>query len=480
MESSKYETVIGLEVHAQLSTKTKLFSGDSIYFGADPNTQVSPIALGHPGTLPKTNAKVVDLAIKLGLACNCEIVQKNYFARKNYFYPDLPKGYQISQHTTPICKGGNVLIEVNGEEKNVILNRIHIEEDAGKSIHDIYEDSTCIDLNRAGTPLLEIVTEPCLHSSDEAFEYVTTLRKLVRWLNVCDGNMEEGSLRCDANISIRLKGETKLGTKVEIKNLNSIRSIKKAIDAEVKRMTRMIEDGDVITQQTRTYDVNSDTTLPIRDKEDANDYRYFADPDLTPFNLSKEYIDKIKKELPALPNELVNRFKNDFSLTNYDAQQLCEEKSIADFFIDAATKTTNKKALANLINGPIKQYLNENSISINDIELNTNHLAELIQMVEDSKINFSIASTKILPLIIKENKSSLEIATQLNLIQVNDSNELEKWVDEVLVKMPEKVAEYKKGKKGLIGLFVGEIKKISKGKADPKMVTSILEQKLSN
>ena len=480
MESSKYETVIGLEVHAQLSTKTKLFSGDSIYFGADPNTQVSPIALGHPGTLPKTNAKVVDLAIKLGLACNCEIVQKNYFARKNYFYPDLPKGYQISQHTTPICKGGNVLIEVNGEEKNVILNRIHIEEDAGKSIHDIYEDSTCIDLNRAGTPLLEIVTEPCLHSSDEAFEYVTTLRKLVRWLNVCDGNMEEGSLRCDANISIRLKGETKLGTKVEIKNLNSIRSIKKAIDAEVKRMTRMIEDGDVITQQTRTYDVNSDTTLPIRDKEDANDYRYFADPDLTPFNLSKEYIDKIKKELPALPNELVNRFKNDFSLTNYDAQQLCEEKSIADFFIDAATKTTNKKALANLINGPIKQYLNENNVSIDEIELDTNYLAELIQMVEDSKINFSIASTKILPLIIKENKSSLEIATQLNLIQVNDSNELEKWVDEVLVKMPEKVAEYKKGKKGLIGLFVGEIKKISKGKADPKMVTSILEQKLSN
>ncbi len=480
MESSKYETVIGLEVHAQLLTQTKLFSGDSIYFGANPNTQVSPIALGHPGTLPKTNAKVINLAIKLGLACNCEIVQKNYFARKNYFYPDLPKGYQISQHTTPICKGGNVLIEVNGQEKNVILNRIHIEEDAGKSIHDIYEDRTCIDLNRAGTPLLEIVTEPCLHSSDEAFEYATTLRKLVRWLHVCDGNMEEGSLRCDANISIRLKGETKLGTKVEIKNLNSIRNIKKAIDAEVKRMTSMMENDELITQQTRTYDVNSDTTLPIRDKEDANDYRYFADPDLPPFNLSKEYIDKIKNELPALPNELVNQFKNDFSLTNYDAQQLCDEKFIAYFFIEAATKTKNYKTLANLILGPIKQYLNENNITINNINLNTSYLSQLIQMIDEGKLNFSVASTKILPIIIQENKSPFEIATAQNLLQVSEGNELEQWVDEVLAKMPEKVAEYKKGKKGLMGLFVGEVKKISKGKADPKMVTNILEQKLSN
>ncbi len=480
MDSSKYETVIGLEVHAQLSTQTKLFSGDAIYFGANPNTQVSPIALGHPGTLPKINAKVIDLAITLGLACNCEIVQKNYFARKNYFYPDLPKGYQISQHTTPICKGGNVLIEVNGKEKNIILNRIHIEEDAGKSIHDIYEDSTCIDLNRAGTPLLEIVTEPCLHSSDEAFEYVTTLRKLVRWLNVCDGNMEEGSLRCDANISIRLKGETKLGTKVEIKNLNSIRNIKKAIDAEVKRMTRMMENGELITQQTRTYDVNSDTTLPIRDKEDANDYRYFADPDLTPFHLSQAYIDTIKKELPALPNELVNQFKKEYALNNYDAQQLCEEKSIADFFVDAATKTTHHKVLANLIIGPIKQYLNENNVSLNDIDLNTNYLAELIQMIDEGKVNFSVASTKILPIIIQEKKSPHEIATAQNLLQVSEGNELEQWIDEVLAKMPEKVAEYKKGKKGLIGLFVGEVKKISKGKADPKMVTNILEQKLNN
>ena len=480
MISSKYETVIGLEVHAQLLTQTKLFSGDSIYFGAEPNTQVSPITLGHPGTLPKTNAKVIELAIKLGLACNCEIVKENYFARKNYFYPDLPKGYQISQHTTPICKGGNILIEVNGEEKIVQLNRIHIEEDAGKSIHDIYEEKTCIDLNRAGTPLLEIVTEPCLHSSEEAFEFVTTLRKLVRWLNVCDGNMEEGSLRCDANISIRLKGETKLGTKVEIKNLNSIRNIKRAIDAEVKRQISMMENGENITQQTRTYDVNSDSTLPIRDKEDANDYRYFADPDLTQFNLSTEFINSIKDELPALPNTLEQQLKHQFLLTDYDAKQLCEEKLIADFFINASIKTQNYKALVNFILGPIKQYLNENNINIKELDLNTSHLAELIQLVDNGKVNFSIASTIILPKIIQEKQSPNEIATQLNLLQVSNSNELEKWVEEVLATMPEKVIEYKKGKKGLIGLFVGEIKKISKGKADPKMVTSLLEKKLSN
>ncbi len=480
MVSSKYETVIGLEVHAQLLTQTKLFSGDSIYFGAEPNTQVSPITLGHPGTLPKTNSKVIDLVIKLGLACNCEIVQKNYFARKNYFYPDLPKGYQISQHTTPICKGGKILIEVNGEEKIVQLNRIHIEEDAGKSIHDIYENKTCIDLNRAGTPLLEIVTEPCLHSSEEAFEFVTTLRKLVRWLNVCDGNMEEGSLRCDANISIRLKGETKLGTKVEIKNLNSIRNIKRAVDAEVKRQISMMENGENITQQTRTYDVNSDSTLPIRDKEDANDYRYFADPDLTQFNLSTEFINSIKDELPALPNELEQQLKHQFLLTDYDAKQLCEEKLIADFFLHASVKTQNYKALVNFILGPIKQYLNENNLTIKELDLYTSHLAELIQMVDDGKVNFSIASTIILPKIIQEKQSPNEIATQLNLLQVSNSNELENWVNEVLANMPEKVIEYKKGKKGLIGLFVGEIKKISKGKADPKMVTSLLEKKLSN
>ncbi len=480
MESSKYEAVIGLEVHAQLQTTTKLFCGDSIAFGAEPNTHVSPITLGHPGTLPKTNTKAIDFAVMLGLACNCEIVSKNYFARKNYFYPDLPKGYQISQHTTPICKGGIVPIKIDGIEKNIQLNRIHIEEDAGKSIHDLYETETCIDLNRAGTPLLEIVTEPCLHTSEEAFQYVTEIRKLVRWIGVCDGNMEEGSLRCDANVSIRLKGETKLGTKVEVKNVNSIRNVKRAIDAEIKRMIELVENGGTVVQQTRSYDVNTDTTSGIRDKEDANDYRYFADPDLTPFNLTQEYIGKIKTALPVLPNALTLKYKQDFGLSEYDASVICDDKSIADYFNETIANTNNYKAVANFILGPIKQYLNENSLAINETSLTPTALANLIKLVDGNKVNFSVASSKILPVLFAENKDALQVAEELNLLQTNDSNEIEDWVNAVIENMPDKVAEYKKGKKGLIGLFVGEVKKISKGKADPKVVTELLTQKLNS
>ena len=480
MDTTKYEAVIGLEVHAQLQTNTKLFCGDSILFGAEPNTQVSPITLGHPGTLPKTNTKAIDFAVKLGLACNCEIVEKNYFARKNYFYPDLPKGYQISQHTTPICKGGMVPITIDGIEKTIQLNRIHIEEDAGKSIHDLYDNETCIDLNRAGTPLLEIVTEPCLHSSEEAFQYVTELRKLVRWIGVCDGNMEQGSLRCDANVSIRLKGETKLGTKVEVKNVNSIRNVKRAIDAEIKRMIELVEAGGTVTQQTRSYDVNTDKTVGIRDKEDANDYRYFADPDLNPFHITPEFVSSIQTSLPILPNLLAEQFKQEFGLSDYDAAQLCEDKSIADFFNKTAAVNANYKGIANFILGPVKQYLNENSLSIDEINLQPHNLSDLIKIIDEGKVNFSVASSRILPIIIVENKSPLQVAEELNLLQSNDSKEIEDWVNTVIQNMPDKVAEYKKGKKGLIGLFVGEVKKLSKGKADPKIVTDLLTSKLNS
>lgn len=480
MSSSKYEAVIGLEVHAQLQTNTKLFCGDSIAFGAAPNTHVSPITLGHPGTLPKTNTKAIDFAVMLGLVCHCEIVTKNYFARKNYFYPDLPKGYQISQHTTPICKGGFVPIKVDGIEKNVLLNRIHIEEDAGKSIHDLSDSDSYIDLNRAGTPLLEIVTEPCLHSSEEAFQYVTEIRKLVRWIGVCDGNMEEGSLRCDVNVSIRLKGETKLGTKVEVKNVNSIRSVKRAIDAEIKRMIELVENDGIVIQQTRSYDVNTDKTIAIREKEDANDYRYFADPDLTPFHLSQEYINKIKVSIPTLPNELVLKYKQEFGLNDYDASVLCDDKLIADFFNETVKKTGNYKAAANFILGPIKQYLNENNLAISATSLTTTALAGLIKLVDENKVNFSVASSKILPILFTQSKTALQVAEELNLLQTNNANEIEDWVNAVIENMPDKVAEFKKGKKGLIGLFVGEVKKISKGKADPKIVTDLLTQKLSN
>src|SRR4051812_26750260 len=330
--NGKYEAVIGLEVHAQLQTRSKLFAGDSTSFGAEPNTHISPITLGHPGTLPKTNKKAVEYAIKMGLTCHCEIERFNYFARKNYFYPDLPKGYQVSQHTTPICKGGYVTIKTKDGEKDVKLNRIHLEEDAGKSIHDADDNYTCVDYNRAGVPLIEIVTEPDMHSADEAFQYVTEIRKLVRWIDVCDGNMEEGSMRCDANVSIRLKGETTLGTKVEVKNLNSIRNVKKAIDFEIRRMIEIVEKGGTVIQQTRSFDATDDSTFALRSKEDANDYRYFPDPDLPPFVVTEAMISDIQKSLPALPEQLVARYMEELNLSEYDARVICDDKETIHFF----------------------------------------------------------------------------------------------------------------------------------------------------
>jgi aspartyl-tRNA(Asn)/glutamyl-tRNA(Gln) amidotransferase subunit B len=474
----KYEAVIGLEVHAQLSTKSKLFSGDSTSFGADANTHISPITLAHPGTLPRTNKKAVEYAIKMGLACHCRIEEYNYFARKNYFYPDLPKGYQVSQHTTPICKGGYVAIKTKDGERRVQLNRIHLEEDAGKSIHDIDDNYTCVDYNRAGVPLIEIVTEPDLHSAEEAFQYVTEIRKLVRWIEVCDGNMEEGSLRCDANISIRLKGETTLGTKVEVKNLNSIRNVKKAIEFEIERMIEMVEKGEKITQQTRSFDADNDTTFAIRDKEEANDYRYFPEPDLTPFHITEEFINNIKSNLPALPEELFVKYSS-LGLSEYDAKQLVDDKATATYFEEVCKHSNNYKAIVNWITGPLRQLANEQATLIDELGIAPKTLAQLITLVEEGKVNFSVASTKILPVAIqKQGTSPLQIATELNLLQVSEASDVEAWINEVLNKLPEKVAEFKKGKKGLIGLFVGEVKKISKGKADPKIATQLLEEKL--
>jgi aspartyl-tRNA(Asn)/glutamyl-tRNA(Gln) amidotransferase subunit B len=476
--NGKYEAVIGLEVHAQLQTKSKLFTGDSAAFGAEPNTHISAITLGHPGTLPKTNKKAVEYAIKMGLACHCEIERDNYFARKNYFYPDLPKGYQVSQHTTPICKGGFVTIKTKDAERNVQLNRIHLEEDAGKSIHDIDENYTCVDFNRAGVPLIEIVTEPDLHSAEEAFQYVTEIRKLVRWIGICDGNMEEGSLRCDANVSIRPVGQTSLGTKVEVKNLNSIRNVKKAIEYEIERMIKIVENGGTIIQQTRSFDADNDTTFAIRDKEEANDYRYFPEPDLTPFHLTDDFIFSIKKSLPGLPEELFHQYKS-LGLNEYDSRQLCDEKSTADYFTEVIEYSKNYKAIANWILGPLRQVVNETHISFKELNLAPKKLADLIAIVDEGKVNFSIAHTRILPVLLKDGqKSPIEVATELNLLQVSGTADIEAWVNEVLNKMPDKVAEYKKGKKGLIGLFVGEIKKASKGKADPKIATRLLEEKL--
>jgi aspartyl-tRNA(Asn)/glutamyl-tRNA(Gln) amidotransferase subunit B len=477
-EPGKYEAVIGLEVHAQLQTQSKLFTGDSASFGAEPNTHISPITLGHPGTLPRTNKKAVEYAIKMGIACHCEIEKVNYFARKNYFYPDLPKGYQVSQHTTPICKGGFVTIKTKDGAKNVKLNRIHMEEDAGKSIHDADDAYTCLDFNRAGVPLIEIVTEPDMYSAEEAFQYVTEIRKLVRWIEVCDGNMEEGSLRCDANVSIRLKGETILGTKVEVKNLNSIRNVKKAIEYEIERMIAFVEKGEPIIQQTRSFDAETDTTFPMRDKEEANDYRYFPEPDLTPFQLSDGFIENIKASLPALPDELFKHYKS-IGLNDYDAAQLCDDKTTTDFFEKVSVYSKNYKAIANWILGPLRQVINEKNISLDELKLLPASLAQLVSMVDEGKLNFSVASNKVLPVLLANPaKSPLQVSQELNLLQVSGTADIESWIDEVLTKMPEKVAEYKKGKKGLVGLFIGEVKKVSKGKADPKVATQILEEKL--
>ena len=480
-EENAYEIVVGLEVHARLQTQSKLFCGDSIAYGAEPNIHISPITLAHPGTLPKMNKKAIEYAVKMGLACHCEIERNNYFARKNYFYPDLPKGYQVSQHTTPICKGGYVTINTNDAERNIQLNRIHLEEDAGKSIHDADDANTCIDYNRAGTPLIEIVTEPDIRSADEAYAYVTEIRKLVRYLQICDGNMEEGSLRCDANISVRKKGETKLGTKVEVKNLNSIRNVKRAIEHEAARLIGLLKKGETIIQQTRSFDANKGTTFAIRDKEDADDYRYFADPDLTPFQLKDDFINEIEQSIPALQQERIKKYTSAYQLSVYDATQLTEEKQFSDYFEKLIQHTDNYKAVANWMLGPVRSWLNENNVEIDAFPAQASSMAALIKLVDDGKLSFSVASTKVFPRLLKEPaKNPEKIATENNLIQQSDAGSIEPIIDEVLEKLADKVTEYKKGKKGLLALFVGEVMKRSKGKADPKMTTELLLKKLNN
>jgi aspartyl-tRNA(Asn)/glutamyl-tRNA(Gln) amidotransferase subunit B len=477
---SKYETVIGLEVHAQLLTDSKLFCSDSAAFGGAPNTHISPITMGHPGTLPKMNRKAAEYAIKLGLACHCDIEKDNYFARKNYFYPDLPKGYQISQHTAPICKGGYLTISTDAGTRAVKLNRIHLEEDAGKLLHDQDPNYSYVDLNRAGVPLVEIVTEPDLHSSEEAYAYLTEMRRLVRYLDVCDGNMEEGSMRCDANISVRLKGSTTLGTKVEVKNMNSIRSVKRAIDNEVKRQIDLIESGGTIIQETRSFDAATGSSFSMRSKEEANDYRYFPEPDLAPFHLTDDFINNIKATLPALPEELMERYTTQFGLTEYDARVICDDKTTAMYFEELIKETPHYKAAANWISGPVKSWLNEQSADLSSFPVSPKLLAGLITLVDAGKVSFSIASSRILPAMIEVPGDPLEIATKLNLLQDTNADNITPIIDEVLAKYPDKVAAFKGGKKGLMSLFVGEVMKLSKGKADPRLTNELLAERLKS
>jgi aspartyl-tRNA(Asn)/glutamyl-tRNA(Gln) amidotransferase subunit B len=476
-----YETVVGLEVHAQLLTQSKLFCGDSSAFGSLPNTHVSAITLAHPGALPKMNKQAIEFSVKMGLACHSEIVKENYFARKNYFYPDLPKGYQLSQHTTPICKSGYVTIRIKNEEKNIRLNRIHIEEDAGKSLHDVDPENTALDFNRAGVCLIEIVSEPDMRSGEEAYVYLSELRKLVRYLDICDGNMEEGSLRCDANISVRKNGDLMLGTKAEIKNLNSIRNVKRAIEFESRRMIEMLEQGTEIIQQTRSFDADSGTTFSIRDKEDADDYRYFPDPDLTKFFLTDEFIDNVRRSIPELHGERSKRYVSQYHLSEYDAAILTEEKEFADYFEKVIGGGVKFKSAANWMLGPVKSWLNETNEEIGRFPVTPEKLAGVIKLVEDGKLSFSIASTKLLNELLKDpQKEPLKISEEKNWSLDTNTDNIENLIEQVLNKFPEKVKEFKKGKKGLMGLFVGEVIKLSKGKADPKMTNDILSEKLKS
>mgnify|MGYP006425626811 FL=1 len=475
----KYEVVIGLEVHAQLLTKTKAYSSDENIYGATPNTKTSVISLGHPGTLPKSNAKVIEYAVRLGIAVGSDIRKRNEYARKNYFYADLPKGYQITQDTTPICNGGIITIkDADGNPKDIKITRIHMEEDAGKSIHDLDPFHTLVDLNRAGVPLVEVVSEPDVRSSDEAYQYINEVRKLVRYLDICDGNMEEGSLRCDANISVMLKGATEFGTKVEVKNMNSTRNVKRAIEFEIDRQIELLEEGGTVVHETRSFNAANNTTISMRHKEEANDYRYFPEPDLQAVIVTEEYIAQVKSQLPPLPKELYSKFTTEYGLSDYDTNILIDEKGIALYYNELCSHTKNFKSAANFVNGSVKSYLNENAVSISDFSISTEQLATLISIVDDERISNSVATSKVFPAMLSSNKTAEEIATENNWVQESDSDALGEYITQAIAKYPEKVAQYKGGKKGLIGLFMGEVMKLSKGQADPKLANQLLKTEL--
>jgi aspartyl-tRNA(Asn)/glutamyl-tRNA(Gln) amidotransferase subunit B len=475
----KYEAVIGLEVHAQMLTKTKAYSNDVNEYGAQVNTNISAITLGHPGTLPKMNSKTIDFAIRLGIACGCTIAREQHFARKNYFYPDLPKGYQITQDTTPICTGGSIVIRTeDNQEKKINITRIHMEEDAGKSIHDVDVYDTLVDLNRAGTPLLEIVSEPELRSSQEAYNYVSEIRKLLRYLEICDGNMEEGSLRCDANISVRIKGQDAFGTKVEVKNMNSIRNVQRAIEFEITRQIEVLDRGGQLSQETRGFDALKGITMSMRSKEAANDYRYFPEPDLQPLFIKQEQIDEIKMDMPTLPRELFEKYTKKFGLSEYDAYNLTDNKGIALYYEELIHHTKNYKAAANWIMGDVKSYLNEFGKEINEFPLNAERIADLIRIIDEGKISSSIASQKIFPEMLKSEEPALLIAEKLNLIQDSSEDTLKKFILKVFEENKTEVERYKAGDKKLTGFFMGKLMKVSNGKADPKIANSLLRKML--
>ncbi|MBI1938490.1 MAG: Asp-tRNA(Asn)/Glu-tRNA(Gln) amidotransferase subunit GatB [Ignavibacteriales bacterium] len=475
---TKYEAVIGLEVHAQLSTDTKIFCGCSTKFGAPPNTNVCPVCLGHPGVLPVLNKKVVEYTVLMGLATDCTIKERSIFARKNYFYPDLPKGYQTSQYEEPICEHGKVTIEFkDGSKKEIGVTRIHMEEDAGKSIHD-YGDTTLIDANRCGTPLMEIVSEPDMRSAEEAYLYLTKLKQILTYLEICDGNMEEGSLRCDANVSIRLKGETKLGTKAEVKNMNSFRNVERAITREIERQTELLEDGKQIIQQTLLWNSDLNDVFPMRSKEEAHDYRYFPDPDLMPVVVDVQWKNKIAGSLPELPVARRDRFIADYNLPLYDAEVLTSSKELADYYEKILSVTNDYKSASNWVMTEVLKVMNDEKISITDFPVAPENLGKLIKLINDKTISGKIAKD-IFPEMLKTNKDPDEIVKEKNLVQISDTSEIESAVEKIIAANQKDVHEYLSGKEKVLGFLVGQIMKETKGKANPQIVNELLKKKLS-
>ena len=475
--ADNWEAVIGLEIHVQLSTKSKLFSGASTNFGALPNTQACNIDLAMPGVLPVLNEEVLKMAIKLGKALNADINSPTSFARKNYFYPDSPKGYQISQMDKPIVESGYLDIDTEKGVKRIGVTRAHLEEDAGKSLHDDFDGQSGIDLNRAGTPLLEIVSEPEINTPQEAVAYLKSIHSIIRYLEISDGNMAEGSMRCDANVSVRKKGDTKLGTRTETKNVNSFRFVEKAIQYEIDRQINELESGNQITQETRLYDSQANTTRPMRSKEFANDYRYFPEPDLLPINLEKEFIEEVMATMPEMPTQKKIRFVSEFNLSEYDADLLAADKDLANFF-EAVVKVSNSPKLsANWIMGELSAELNIENLSINDSKITSKQLGQLILRIEDGTISGKIAKEIFEKLWSSDNEVD-EIIQGEGLEQVTDDKEIESMIDEVINNNPEQLEQYRSGKDRLFGFFVGQVMKASQGKANPKQVNEILRKKL--
>jgi aspartyl-tRNA(Asn)/glutamyl-tRNA(Gln) amidotransferase subunit B len=478
----KYEPVIGLEVHAQLLTQSKAFCSCSTNFGAEPNSNVCPVCLGMPGVLPVLNRNLVDFVIRMGLATHCSIAPRSIFARKNYFYPDLPKGYQISQYEEPICSGGSVEIELeDGVRRSIGLTRIHMEEDAGKSIHDIDAD-TLVDVNRCGVPLIEIVSEPDIRSPHEAYLYLIKIRQLVTYLGICDGNMEEGSLRCDANVSVRLKGETKLGTKTEVKNMNSFRFVEKALEFEIARQIGMLAGGERIVQETLLWDSGKGIAVPMRSKEEAHDYRYFPDPDLVPVIVTDEWIRKVSVTLPEDPMVRRDRFVAEYKIPRYDADLLTAEKPLADYFegVIGNLKTKNEetfKLASNWTMGDVLRVVNVEKIHLSDFPASPSHLAEMINLIVEGTISGKIAKD-VFEEMLRTKEAPRTIVERKGLVQVSDTGALEAIVDQVLQKNSTQVAEFLSGKMQVFGFLVGESMKATKGKGNPKIVNELLRKKL--